>query len=504
MGPKKSPGIDKDYRESRSKLATREEKGGSVWGLDMAERIWDGLYARHSPKIDGSTILDVGCSWGYLLRYISENFEPAKMIGTDIRPWWEIEDHGWDYEELGASLQFIANDITEIEEIPEESVDLAMCTSVLQYLTPENVESNMAKVYSLLKPGGEMILRTRVWTSYIGADLHRDIELPYSHLLYSKAETDRVLVEMGKPTKYLNWLDSNTYLAIFHKVGFEMIDVRRRMNHQAPEVASRVVEKFPWIEPRELLCAELEVRMVRPLEPEEIDSALAEKLDTPSSRTGIMKPDETDYGIGCIVCGTIASEFEEMNGVAGRRCPTCGSVERTRGVLNWLSSNIEIEGLEIFSVAPASSAHKYITKLEPKRFDRCDIRPLNDFEIQADIADMPEVETESYDLAMAIKVLEHCADDVSAISELHRILRPGGRLIVNGDISEDIRTREVEDPTSYYGKDNFEQYNIGTFRRYGLDDLKELLSQLFEVNAFVVEDRPTAYNGFLLECVKRH
>ena len=105
----------------------------------MAEWFWGGLYSRHSPIIDGATILDVGCSWGYLLRYISENFDPKKMIGTDIRPWWEIENHGWDYKALGESLQFFSDDITEIEGIHEESVDLAMCTSVLQYLSPENV-----------------------------------------------------------------------------------------------------------------------------------------------------------------------------------------------------------------------------------------------------------------------------------------------------------------------------------------------------------------------------
>jgi len=42
--------------------------------------------------------------------------------------------------------------------------------------------------------------------------------LPYSHLLYSKSETDSILKERGKPEKYLNWLDSNTYLTIFHIV----------------------------------------------------------------------------------------------------------------------------------------------------------------------------------------------------------------------------------------------------------------------------------------------
>ena len=484
MVSEEETGVDEDYLESRSKLVTREEKGGSDWGGGMAQKIWDGLYSRHSPVIDGATILDIGCSWGYLLKFIEETFKPAKMIGTDIRPWWEIEDHGWNYEELGDRLQLIASDLTEIEDIPSESVDLAMCTSVLQYLTPENVEANMEKAYSLLKPGGEMILRTRVWTSAIGADLHREIELPYAHLLYSKAETDRVVEEMGKQTKYLNWLDSNTYLAIFHRVGFEMIDVRRRMNHHAENVASRVLDMYPWVDPKEALCAELEVRMVKPIE--EGDEVGADG--------------EVEYR--CITCGTSASQFEALNGIEGRRCPQCGSIERTRALIGWLSSNVDFAGKRIFAVAPSDSANKYISAENPDRFDRCDIRPLSGFEIQADISKMPEVESGSYDFAMAIKVLEHCDDDVNAISEICRILEPRGKFIVMGDIRKGVETENIDDPTSFYGNDAFEEYNIGTFRRYGLEDLKDMLDQFFKVKTYEVEDPPTGYKGFLIECSK--
>ena len=484
MVSEEETGVDEDYLESRSKLVTREEKGGSDWGGGMAQKIWDGLYSRHSPVIDGATILDIGCSWGYLLKFIEETFKPTKMIGTDIRPWWEIEDHGWNYEELGDRIQLIASDLTEIEDIPSESVDLAMCTSVLQYLTPENVEANMEKAYSLLKPGGEMILRTRVWTSAIGADLHREIELPYAHLLYSKAETDRVVEEMGKQTKYLNWLDSNTYLAIFHRVGFEMIDVRRRMNHHAENVASRVLDMYPWVDPKEALCAELEVRMVKPIE--EGDEAGADG--------------EVEYR--CITCGTSASQFEALNGIEGRRCPQCGSIERTRALIGWLSSNVDFAGKRIFAVAPSDSANKYISAENPDRFDRCDIRPLSGFEIQADISKMPEVESGSYDFAMAIKVLEHCDDDVNAISEICRILEPRGKFIVMGDIRKGVETENIDDPTSFYGNDAFEEYNIGTFRRYGLEDLKDMLDQFFKVKTYEVEDPPTGYKGFLIECSK--
>jgi hypothetical protein len=115
---------------------------------------------------------------------------------------------------------------------------------------------------------------------------------------------------------------------------------------------------------------------------------------------------------------------------------------------------------------------------------------------------MPEVGSESYDLVIAVKVLEHCNDDIAAIAELHRILKPGGRLIINGDITKDRPTRQVEDPTSWYGEENLKEFNIGTFRKYGLHDLEQALKVHFDVKVHTVMDLPTAYEGVLIECIR--
>jgi hypothetical protein len=116
-----------------------------------------------------------------------------------------------------------------------------------------------------------MILRTRVWTSYIGADLHPYFELPYVHLLHGRGELARtVRKEHGRELRYMNWLTASSYLAIFDRVGFEILDAPRRMNSAAPEVRELVAAAYPWIAPEELGVAELEARLVRPIEPEEL------------------------------------------------------------------------------------------------------------------------------------------------------------------------------------------------------------------------------------------
>ncbi len=71
-----------------------------------------------------------------------------------------------------------------------------------------------------------------------------------------------------------------------------------------------------------------------------------------------------------------------------------------------------------------------------------------------------------------------------------------------GDIRGGVRTQKMDDPTSFYGKEALEEYNIGTFRRYGMEDLKDMLGEFFEVKTYEVEDPPTGYKGFLIECSK--
>jgi SAM-dependent methyltransferase len=248
----------------------RPAKKDLVWGAAQAEVLWTGLYERYEPRIDASTVLDMGCSWGYMLRFLAERFQPRLLIGTDVSPWWERDGHGWDYGRLGDRLQFHVGDLREIGAIPERSVDFLLSTSVLQYMTPEQLAANLSRAYDLLRPGGEMILRTRVWTSYIGADLHTQIGLPSVHMLYPRRDLDAWVEARGGRPKYMNALTASTYLTTFVRAGFEVLDARRRMNSLPDELRARLEAEYPWIAPEELHCAELEARLLRPFEADDL------------------------------------------------------------------------------------------------------------------------------------------------------------------------------------------------------------------------------------------
>ncbi|NDC38836.1 MAG: class I SAM-dependent methyltransferase, partial [Proteobacteria bacterium] len=54
-----------------------------------------------------------------------------------------------------------------------------------------------------------------------------------------------------------------------------------------------------------------------------------------------------------------------------------------------------------------------------------------DCDLKLDMSSMPSVPDSSYDVTIACDVLEHVPDDLAAMKELHRILRPGGIAILS-------------------------------------------------------------------------
>ncbi|MCW8877229.1 MAG: class I SAM-dependent methyltransferase [Kangiellaceae bacterium] len=72
----------------------------------------------------------------------------------------------------------------------------------------------------------------------------------------------------------------------------------------------------------------------------------------------------------------------------------------------------------------------------------------------ADIQDMNIIGSNVYDSALCLEVLEHVPDPFQAVSEIHRILKKGGKLV----LSVPHLSRLHEEPHDYY-----------RFTKYGLD-----------------------------------
>jgi SAM-dependent methyltransferase len=82
-------------------------------------------------------------------------------------------------------------------------------------------------------------------------------------------------------------------------------------------------------------------------------------------------------------------------------------------------------------------------------YDGLDIAPRSPqlaLSYLADIQNMAIVPSNAYDTALCLEVLEHIPDPFRAMGEIHRILKPGGRVI----ISVPHLSRLHEEPHDYY------------------------------------------------------
>lgn len=72
-----------------------------------------------------------------------------------------------------------------------------------------------------------------------------------------------------------------------------------------------------------------------------------------------------------------------------------------------------------------------VSCFEPDREARCLAQRQGPFEVRAGaLPDSVPFELESFDLVVALDVMEHVADDAAGLSALRRCLRPGGRVLL--------------------------------------------------------------------------
>ena len=110
----------------------------------------------------------------------------------------------------------------------------------------------------------------------------------------------------------------------------------------------------------------------------------------------------------------------------------------------------------------------------------CDLNsPLA--KIKADICDLP-FENKYFDWVLCNHVLEHIKDDESAIKEIFRVLKPGGKAIMQVPLNKNLK-KTFEDDTITKKEDRirvFGQYDH--LRVYGLDYFKKLQAVGFYVD----------------------
>lgn len=164
-------------------------------------------------------------------------------------------------------------------------------------------------------------------------------------------------------------------------------------------------------------------------------------------------------------------------------CPVCGGVDRERWQVWVLSKYTKIfsESCRVLHFAPEEQLAKYISANPDCDYYSGDIirgRALH----QINIMDIPYKDN-IFDYVIMNHVLEHLIDMKSAMSEVKRVMKPDGKLILSFPICTDQDTIELpyittgEERLEYYGQEDH-------VRLFGKDYLQIICNFGFSVHVY--------------------
>lgn len=205
----------------------------------------------------------------------------------------------------------------------------------------------------------------------------------------------------------------------------------------------------------------------------------------------------------CSICG--GDTFTLFNSERPRYCEKCGSVERNRTIVSLFSENLgtDILSKKILHISPSRPEKLFFKLTGAKDITTLDIRPQVKADIVADICNMPQVGSNSFEIVFANCVLNHVYDDEAALSEICRVLKDKGLFIVWVMGSGEMHTTIDREPTAWYGEETMAAYRVGTYRHYGEKDFYELLKRYFsKVQEFEKYDEPSEMSCCWYVCEK--
>jgi glycosyltransferase involved in cell wall biosynthesis/tetratricopeptide (TPR) repeat protein len=155
--------------------------------------------------------------------------------------------------------------------------------------------------------------------------------------------------------------------------------------------------------------------------------------------------------------GSVGSNVEQF------WCPKCRSHDRERHLMLYLQATNLLETFHdacILHVAPEANLSKVISEQKPRRYVLGDLHPASK-EIELVDVENLSYPDDSFDWVLCNHVLEHVTDYRRALSELRRVLRPGGRLICQTPYAEKLSVTFEEKSLSsdeerflYYGQED--------------------------------------------------
>jgi SAM-dependent methyltransferase len=190
--------------------------------------------------------------------------------------------------------------------------------------------------------------------------------------------------------------------------------------------------------------------------------------------------------VQCPVCNSKFSRFVPYGrGESAREnalCPHCQALERHR--LIWLylkeKTNFFEAELKVLHIAPESCFIHRFENMKNLDYITADIEsPLA--KIKMDIHEIPFQE-DTFDVAFCNHVMEHVENDIKAMSEIHRVLKPQGWAIIQVPFMKEGLATTYEDASILTEAERFKAFGQEDhLRMYGTDYGRRLEKGGFDV-----------------------
>jgi SAM-dependent methyltransferase len=166
-------------------------------------------------------------------------------------------------------------------------------------------------------------------------------------------------------------------------------------------------------------------------------------------------------------------------------CKKCGASDRDRLFALYLNDYLNRScTISLLDIAPASALANFILTFGNVKYRSMDLY-MEGVDDKIDVTNMHTYKDNQFDFFICSHVLEHIPNDLNAMEELYRVLKPGGRGIAMVPINlglettfEDTTITSIADKWKYFGQDDH-------VRQYAKKDYISRLEKVgFKVDLF--------------------
>ncbi len=200
--------------------------------------------------------------------------------------------------------------------------------------------------------------------------------------------------------------------------------------------------------------------------------------------------------VHCSVCENSFSKFQTLP--EDLLCPKCGSLGRQRQLWQILEKNNLIQNKSVLHLSPARSLRRKLETIEGIEYHTSDYNGDWKTDFKYDITNIL-APPNRYDTIICYHILEHIREDIKAMRELYRMVRPGGVVLVQTPFKDgNIYENEEKTHTPADRLAHFEQEDH--LRIYSVEGLAERLrTSGFTVKIMQFDDEYEAiYKGLKL------